>query len=135
RFNFCRAARKQFRRSICTIARSNLSHGSDNFPGQGSVRRKITAGDLEPRRLSAPQKRAIGKIYSRQLAISVSKIAEAPIASSFSMILITSPRGTSTFTAHQVASSKALTVGELNPGVIFSPSGNLARGTLYSSSE
>ena len=42
------------------------------------------------------------------------------------MIEITSPRRTITRTAHQAASSRALTVGELKPGVIFSASRQLA---------
>ena len=74
-------------------------------------------------------------IINRQLVISVSKIADAPSASSRSMMPITSPRRTITFTEHQAGSSSELIVGELKPGVIFSASGSLLRGTLYSSSE
>src|SRR5437868_6094483 len=73
--------------------------------------------------------------HSRQLVICVSRIAEAPSDSSRSMIAITSPRRTITRTAHQPGSSRALTVGELKPGVTFSASGSLPRGMLYSKSE
>ena len=48
----------------------------------------------------------------RQLLISVSRIAVAPIASSFSITPITWLRLTMTRTAHQSASSNELTVGE-----------------------
>ena len=51
--------------------------------------------------------------YRRQLEIWVSRIAEAPMASSFSMMPMTSPRRTITLTAHMSGSSSELIVGEL----------------------
>src|SRR5207249_2592836 len=76
----------------------------------------------------------VARLY-RQLLICVSKIACAPRASSCSMTLITSPRRTMTRTAHQAGSSRALTVGLLKPGVIFSASASFVRGMLYSRSD
>ena len=50
--------------------------------------------------------------YSLQFRISVSNIAEAPSASSLSMISMERFLGIITFTAHQAGSSSALTVGD-----------------------
>jgi hypothetical protein len=74
-------------------------------------------------------------LYKRQLLIGVSKIAEAPMFSSCSMTLMTSLRRTMQRTEHHAGSSKALTVGELKPGVICSAAASFVRGTLYSKSE
>ncbi len=51
--------------------------------------------------------------YSRQFAIWVSMTADAPIASSRSMMAWASPRRTMARTAHHSASSSCMIVGEL----------------------
>ena len=57
--------------------------------------------------------------YSRQFVISVSKIAEAPSASSRSMMPITSPRRTITCTAHQAGSSERIDGRRIEAGRDF----------------
>jgi len=67
----------------------------------------------------------------RQLLMENSRMAVAPICSSCSIIAITSLRLTIARTAHQFGSSRLLTVGDVNPGVMASAVDNCSLGTLY----